>query len=241
MKLRIMSFNIQHCMNHAVRLETGKEKIDFDSVANIINECDCDIVGLNEVRGKGKTPAYEEQAEILGSLTKRTHFFGKAIDFPDGPYGNGFLSKLPIKSAEVIPVPDPDVKDEDTYYETRAVIKAVVTLENKDITVLVTHFGLAKGEQRNSVKTILAELEKARTPVILMGDFNVTPDDEIIAPIYEKINEAFDNENPYTFSSDKPYMKIDYIFLSKDFKIKNAKVIEKIASDHFGITAEAEI
>jgi hypothetical protein len=79
---------------------------------------DRDIIGLNEVRDFYEPdPDYLAEAKILGELTGRNHFFAKAINMP-GPYGNGFLCKYPIKACEVIPIPDPEVKDEDVYYET---------------------------------------------------------------------------------------------------------------------------
>ena len=95
--MKIMTFNTQHCLNYMTK------KIDFDVMAKAIIDCDADIVGLNEMRGLGNIEEYAEQVEILAKLTGMKYFyFGKAVDFPAGPYGNGFLSKIPILNRWVI-------------------------------------------------------------------------------------------------------------------------------------------
>ena len=62
MKLRVLTFNIQHCRSYVYRDE---DRIDFDLFADTIRCFDPDIVGLNEVRGEGTHPAYTAQAKYL--------------------------------------------------------------------------------------------------------------------------------------------------------------------------------
>ena len=102
--MKIMTFNTQHCLNYL------EQRIDFDVMANAILTCDPDIVGLNEMRGKGDDPEYTEQVKILAEKTGMPYYyFAPAISFEGGgPYGNGFLSKIPILSAETVIIPDPD-------------------------------------------------------------------------------------------------------------------------------------
>ena len=137
------------------------------------------------MRGKGDDPEYEDQVKNLSILAKMEHyFFAKAIDFNgENPYGNGLLSRLPIAHAEVILIPDPDPKLYDPgRYETRCLLKAV--LEN-GYTILVTHFGLNPDEHECAVKAISEHITEEKC--ILMGDFNVTPDNAVLAPIYERM------------------------------------------------------
>jgi endonuclease/exonuclease/phosphatase (EEP) superfamily protein YafD len=73
-----------------------------------------------------------------------------------------------------------------------------------------------------------------------MGDFNVEPSSPIIAKIREKMVDAevlFKNEL-LSFPSDKPRIKIDYIFASSDIEIISADIPEIIASDHRPHVAE---
>lgn len=242
MILKIMTFNIRHSSDFNAYLEDGSDKIDFNVPSDIINEFGADIVGLNEVNGEGVRADFTPQAEEIGKLTNKNAFFAPAIDIEGaGLYGNALLSKLPVKEFKNIPIPDPLVKDEKAYYETRCLIKAVIDLGGKDITVFVSHFGLANGEKKNAVSTVLKELSGIKTPIILMGDFNMRPENELLKPFYERFNEVDAKNNEFTCRSDKPKVKIDYIFLSKDIKVIKSKVIKKIASDHFALTTEVEI
>ena len=57
MQIKIMSFNIQHCLNFI----TGE--IDYDVMADAIKKCGADIIGLQEVRNEGESKEYEAQAK----------------------------------------------------------------------------------------------------------------------------------------------------------------------------------
>lgn len=232
--MKIMSFNTQHCLNYL------EQKIDFDIMARAIRECDADIIGLNEMRNTGVHHEYSDQVGILSKLTDvNEHYFAEAIKFSGtNPYGNGLLSKLAIISAETIIIPDPNPKKYDGYYETRCVLKA--TLEG-GITVLVSHFGLNPDEQQNAVKTVVENL--ADEKCILMGDFNMTPDNPILDPIRARMTDssAYFNEPKLSFPSDKPNIKIDYIFTSPDIKVISADIPNIVASDHRPHTAEVEL
>lgn len=232
--MKIMSFNTQHCKNYI------EQKIDFEVMADAIKKCGADIVGLNEMRGKGEEEGYDNQTGILSELTGLGYsYFAKAIDFKGvNPYGNGFISRIPIISAETIPVPDPDPKTGDEYYETRCLLKA--KLEG-GVTVLVIHFGLNVDEQENAVKTVIDNLEDKKC--ILMGDFNLKPDNEILKPIRERMKDTADffGEPLFSFPSDKPDRKIDYIFVSPDVEVISADIPAIVASDHRPHTAEVNL
>lgn len=231
--MKIMSFNTQHCKNYIT------QKIDFEIMADAIKSTDADIVGLNEMRGKGQDPEYTAQTERLAKLSGlRELYFAPAIKFKAGPYGNGFISKYPIIRAENIPVPDPINKKYNGYYETRCLLK--VKLSN-GLTILVIHFGLNPDEQENAVKTVLQNLESEKC--VLMGDFNVTPDNDLLKPIRERMRDTaeFFDEEKFSYPSDNPNRKIDYIFVSKDIEIVTADIPPIVASDHRPHIAEINI
>ena len=52
--------------------------------------------------------------------------------------------------------------------------------------------------------------------------------------------EAYLGENIFTFPSDAPNKKIDYIFVSEGFKIKTAILQEGYISDHKSMIASIE-
>ena len=232
--MKIMSFNTQHCLNYI------KRTIDFDIMAKTILDCDADIVGLNEMRGAGQVPEFTAQVEMLSELTGMKYFyFAKAIDVSKkGPYGNAILSKIPIINAENIPIPDPDHKICGKYYETRCILRA--ELEG-GLVVVVTHFGLQPDEQKNAVKAVLDTVCEKRC--ILMGDFNVTPENTVLDPIRDIMKdtaEAFDMPK-LSYPSDNPRRKIDYIFVSHDIEVESADIPHIIASDHLPHIANVKI
>jgi endonuclease/exonuclease/phosphatase family metal-dependent hydrolase len=136
---------------------------------------------------------------------------------------------------ETIPIPDPVPQPGGRHYETRCLLKA--KLEN-GFTVLVTHFGLNPDEQENAVVTILQHLTDEKC--ILMGDFNVTPDNPVLAPIRARMQDtaAFFPQPLLSFPSDTPEIKIDYVFVSPDVQVQSADIPAVVASDHRPHTVE---
>lgn len=225
--MKIMSFNTQHCLNYL------EGRIDFHVMADAVKACGADIVALNEMRGKGTDPEYEDQVPALAQITGLPHFyFAKAIDVGgSNPYGNGLLSRYPITQACTIPIPDPVGQP----CESRCILKARLEC---GLTVLVTHFGLSAKEQENAARTVAENLEDTRC--ILMGDFNVTPDNRVLAPIRARMKDAADlfGAPLLSFPSDEPRIKIDYIFVSPDIELVSADIPPIVASDHRPHTAE---
>lgn len=234
MAITVMSFNTQHCMHFRTR------KIDFDAFAEEIRRYNADIIGLNEIRDKGEDSEYQAQAKILAEKLGYYYYFAKAVDF-DGvnPYGNAILSRFPIISAETILVPDPETPAYDGYYETRCLLKAKIDVWG-GIDVCVIHFGLNPDEQVNAVNTVLAHIGEEKC--ILMGDFNVTPENSLLTPIRERMYDTAElfNRELWSFPSDNPTIKIDYIFTSRDMKVRAADIPADIVSDHRPYVAVVE-
>lgn len=232
--MKVMTFNTQHCKNYL------EQNIDFEIMAKAILDCDADIVGLNEMRGAGTDSEYTAQTEMLAALTGMKHYcFAPAIEVPNrGPYGNAFLSKIPILRVEKVMIPDPEQKNGQEHYETRCILKVVL---EGDITVLVTHFGLNPDEQQNAVRTVLANVTAKKC--ILMGDFNEGPQAPVLEPIRRVMKDAAEHFDApkLSFPSDAPDCKIDYIFVSPDIEVLHADIPPIVASDHRPHTALLKI
>jgi endonuclease/exonuclease/phosphatase family metal-dependent hydrolase len=230
-----MTFNIQHGLHYP----TGT--IDLERFSDLIRKHEVDVCGLNEVRGRGTDQDYTAQVEILGDALGFYRYFGEAIRVGgSNPYGNGIVSRYPFRSIETIPVPDSLQKNEGVYYESRCVIRAVIEVNNHEICLLITHMGLAKEERRNAVATVCRLLDDIDSPVILMGDFNTTPEDPVLCPLYERLSscdECMDVPNQPTFSSYVPREKIDYLFY-RGLVCQQSYVVKEIVSDHFAMVAE---
>ena len=138
-------------------------------------------------------------------------------------------------------MPDPEEPRKGTdWYETRCLLKAGIDAPDGPLTVCVIHFGLNPDEAENAVKTVLSAVEEERC--VLMGDFNVLPEDPVLLPIRERMFDTAElfSEPKLSYPSDKPDRKIDYIFVSKDMKVVSADIPAIVVSDHRPHTAEVE-
>lgn len=259
MDLKVMTFNVHSGIN-----SEDTPQRDYDGIAEVIKKSNPDIVGLQEVgrHGFANFPAWETDCEPAEYLAKKLgyHFyFAPAVVFQNKyPYGNALLTKYPIKSAMTFLIPDPENKIDDGYFQTRSILMA--TLEN-GITVLVTHFGVVKEEKQNAVAYMVNLIKRIKTPMLLLGDLNMMPDEEILSPLFDVIKDVANGKNePATWPVDEDKFvgqyeatikniteqkqakrKIDYIFHSKELEVKNEYVIKTKASDHKPYVVEFEI
>ena len=236
--LKIMSFNTQHCMNYITR------EIDYNSVAELIKKYSPDVVILNEMRDVGECEGFTDpQMKILSELTDMPHyFFAKAIDVrkEPSPYGNGILSKIPFEKIDVIHIPDsdPEKRIGTRWYEHRCFLKAKLEC---GLTAIGVHVGLNPEEKDLAVNALIENIEDEKC--ILLGDFNMRPDNEKLLPIRERMNDAADlfTEPLLSCPSDKPEYKIDYIFATRDIEILSADIPTEVVSDHRPHIAEIRI
>ena len=223
--MKIMTFNIQHLRNYL------KDLIDPELFIKTIGEVDPDICGLNEVRGRGKRDDYTAQAETLGAALELHAVFGcSAMIQGENAYGNAVLSKTPVREMRVIPI-----KETVAGAEPRSVLYA----DYGDIIVLQTHLGLKEPEFYEGIKTVYRLLKSAAKPCVLMGDFNMKPDNDALKPLLND-PEITHADSTLTFPSDAPDRKIDYIFANKYVKVIDSYTPELIVSDHRPIIANIE-
>ncbi len=241
--MRIMTFNIQHALDYKNKI------IDFNLFISKIKYFAPDICGLNEVRGEGPVEGYTDQTNAIADGLGYNRYFGEAIKVKGtSPYGNALVTSHPIKSSETILIPEPakeyefDENSARNYFERRCIIKAVIDVDGSDLCVLVTHMGLSDIERKNAVTTLCEIIDKTEMPLVLMGDFNATPDDLVLNPLYERLSDTnVKSVNPSvsTYPSYSPEIKIDYIFY-RGLNCVRAQTIEEIISDHYPIFADFE-
>lgn len=115
--------------------------------------------------------------------------------------------------------------------------------------VFNTHFdNMGNVAREESAKLILKTIKKINTakfPVILSGDFNLTPETKPIQTIKAKMSDTYDvsKKAPYGpigtftgFDPDKiPTDKIDYIFV-KGFEVKSIRHIDDRRKDNYFVS-----
>ena len=223
--MKIATFNIQHVKSYLEGV------INYPLFIKTISDLNTDICGLNEVRGSGSRRDYHAQAERLAAGVDMHSVFGASVLFEgDSPYGNAILSKKPACEMKVIPI-----KETVEGAEPRSVLFA----DYGDIVVLQTHLGLKEPEFYEGVNTVYSLLKAQTKPAVLMGDFNLRPDPPAIQKLISD-DDITCLPTYYTFPSDNPDKKIDYIFVNKYVTVKSVCVPELVVSDHRPIVAEIE-
>lgn len=268
MDFRFMTYNIAGARDYT-RYERRINKkgqhwiyapVDTSKAGGVVGEFQPDICGLNEVDyflpRSGRIDIASQVGKVAGDYSS---YFGKAITWEQeglsGEYGNALLSKHRVVSLEIIPVEEPEDRSEPTYYEQRSIMHAIIDMDSTFIEVIHTHFGLAKLERANAVKIIIELIKNRKYPLILSGDLNVEWFEEDLKEIRELLVDTFDAYKGPTpvftfrkeFKSDitekhlKEGYKIDYIFVSNEFKTTNVIIPERDSSDHYPYIVDLSI
>ncbi|MDO5478200.1 MAG: endonuclease/exonuclease/phosphatase family protein [Clostridia bacterium] len=235
--IKLMTYNIMSGKNYQ-ELKAGKSWTDVtlinpSLVSAVIKKHGADIVGLNEVHGEGFV--FNNQTEQIAEEAGYSYsYFAPAIMDNESPYGNAVLSKYPIIEAGNVLIPAGSY-EEDKRCEGRSIAKTVIDVNGHKVMVLVTHFGLALSEKQKITETVKKIVAESVYPCILMGDLNMKPYEPLIQELRCILKDTAPSdidEKWYTHSSDKPEMKIDYIFVDKNIKVEKAEALDETPSDH---------
>jgi endonuclease/exonuclease/phosphatase family metal-dependent hydrolase len=229
MKLKILSWNIW--INGY-----------FDQIVDFLKNANADIIGLQEVKDD------DPKRDVIGYLQKigYQHFFapvekswgGKV--YRDGP---AIFSKYPIINRETFILSSND---------KRVAAKVDIQIKDKILHVISTHLvhthQKESGEQAQQSANLIKILPKGK--VIVMGDFNATPDSLTIKSMKKVLVDSDPSSTP-TWSvypegcpicnPQKIDIRLDYIFTSKDASVKSFEVGNSKGSDHLPIIATVEI
>lgn len=226
---RVMSYNIQH--------GRGMDGvIDLERIARVIVEEQADVVALQEVDRFVERSGGRDLLRELSELTGLEHFsFGKNIDFQGGDYGNAVLSRHPITHVENTHL------RQRSDGERRGVLQIRIDRRGREIAVLNTHLDHRGNEERAySIDQIQHEIlpRYAAYPVVFAGDFNETPGGDVHARMTALLDDAWEQSGDgpgYTFPSDVPDRRIDYVFHSRELVPRRARVPQTPASDHLPV------
>ena len=243
MKINVGTYNIWHGEDFGAHLK-GERRIAPENIAEHIIKNDLAICGLEEVDSNNKRSDYVKIPEVITELLeKRTgvkHYFAFASainDFanPGSRYGNAIISRYPIVNTySMLTDVGMGVKNE---YEPRVFIVAELLVEDKPLTVIVTHFGLKLSERQLAVEQLEMILKKIETPVIFMGDLNNFPGSDIYLRVASLLKDSSEDMNvPLTFPSTGAKYKIDYIF-GKGVELSNPRTDDVTYSDHLPLSA----
>lgn len=233
--IKFMTFNIYHG-------ETMKGDFNLDVIAKVINDANPDFVALQEVDFMTNRAKKYDLVTELGIRTKMCSLFAKAMNFDDGEYGEGILSRHSIVSSRNVNLPY--TKDN----EPKNAVEIVSVLPMGDTIAFVgTHLDYKEIEtdRINQVKKINEVFLQNKYPTILAGDLNSHPESNSMKILETRWGTSYDSKDPqYTFPSKNPTQTIDYImyYPKNRWKVLNKKVIkDSIASDHCAYLVTLEL
>ncbi len=226
---------------------------DLNRLADVINTLDPDVVALQEVdRHTGRLNGVDLPGE-LALLTGMDFVFGRAMYYDGGEYGEAILSRFPI-----IDVTNHALPHQETS-EPRAALAATIQFPTSEQTFVFigTHLDhqrspedrIAQATEINAVLRQYGDL-----PVVLAGDLNAEPGSEPMRILKERWTDAWaGEENGFTYPSDAPRKRIDYLLYRPENRwsvIKTYRGIDihhadtswlallNLASDHLPLMAE---
>lgn len=240
--LRVMTYNI-----YGARATSPANAADLDAIAEVIRRQNPDFVTLNEVDVfTNRTGKDVHQARDLAEKLGVEWHFSKAIDRDGGEYGDAVLSKYPILEKRSYRLPCAAEQPG----EDRSLCVIRVQIDGKDLYVASTHLDHLSGDASRLVQA--TEIRRIRDTelegdLILCGDLNAIPSSNVIATMTSFLTNTGPIDQ-YTFPSDDPSRKIDYIMYApiEHFGVQNCQVVSRgdqqvggvDASDHRPVIAD---
>lgn len=234
-EIKILTYNIFHGEN-----PTQSGHANFQEIANLIIQMQPEVIALQEVDSLTERveKIYGQPIDLIQKFARETGYdgyFGKAMDYNGGGYGEGLLVKKGSNFHTIL-LPTPQGG------EPRAAAFAKVELKTQEKFYLGgTHLcHQFEGNRLAQVDSLFAYAEELDQPVILAGDFNFTPD----SPEYSQIPGHWKEAGAESGTSQNTYgtvasgARIDYIWYdSRKFELVEYKVLEAPHSDHYPVWA----
>ncbi len=222
-----MTYNIQHGRGM-------DDQFDLKRTASVLTALNPDVVFLQEVDCRRPRTGMRHQPAFLAKMLNMDYAYGAVKHYRPGSYGNAILSRYPIVNYKNHILPGED---------QRCCLEAEIVTPLSNITVFGLHLGLKAAERYCHLQDIiLPRVTAVSSPVILGGDFNARPESNEISLVKDCLQDSFQansGECTYTFPSDLPNVRIDYIFLNNHWDLNDCKIIpDTQASDHLLLVCE---
>jgi len=233
-----MSYNIKHGVGNDDSLALAR------SLA-VIQVQDPDLLALQEIDHLAKRSNSVDQTAYFSEALRMEGQFGQFMDFQGGAYGMATFSALPVKSTQVLNLPD-------GKFEPRSSTILEVEL-NSEASILFAnvHFDWISGEDGQATRTAQAQalidhLNGFELPVVITGDFNCKPDSPTMQLFYDAgFVFADKGEDRMSFQLED-HAEIDHVIYrnTEDAQVTVRQIDlldEPLVSDHRPLIAVLEI
>lgn len=230
---RVMTYNIHHG-------EGTDGKIDLLRIVEVIQREGADLVALQEVDRRVQRTQRRDLPEELAALTGMTCVFSNNFHFQGGEYGNAVLTRFPV------------IRWDNRHYkmlrpgEQRGLLQVILGVNGRQLRFMNTHIDYRPddAERLSNVEEIKRVTDgSGNLPTIVCGDFNDTPGSGVHGRMKEQFLDSWEaagQGDGFTYSSEKPVKRIDFVFISRDAPLVPLKawVPRSAASDHLPLVVE---
>lgn len=203
-----------------------------ERTARVVAELDADVVALQELRTRDGI----DMLDLLRRDGGHHAIAGHTMTFADGAFGNGLLTRFPIRSVTHIPLSV-------ARREPRGAIDAVLDCDGMALRVIATHLGLRPAERGAQIERLLDALRaEPSLPTVLLGDLN----EWFLRRASLRWLHAHFGESPAcaTFPSPCPVLALDRCWVTPAHALRgicaHRSRAARIASDHLPLVAELD-
>lgn len=237
--IRLMSYNV------GIFNKDTENPLNYQTIANMVNEKEADVVCLNELDSCTSRTQKDYQLEKFAAIIGGWDFkYGSAMPYSGGSYGEGIATKEKAVKKFSVALPK----------GVGAEPRVLVIMEMEDYVIATTHLDHVSADaQIDQVKVINETMDlyykDSDKAVFLGGDLNAKPDSETLKQF--KKNWTILSSLQPTFPSHKPASCIDFILQYNNgvkCELLHAEVIRFLktgntakASDHLPIIVDVKI
>ena len=233
--VRVLVFNI-----HAGKDAKGVDNLQ--AVADLVKTTHADLVLLQEVDRGTTRSGRVDQIDRLAGLARYAHAFAPSlVSFQGGQYGIAALAREFVGYHATVPLAVTPVQIRSGgSREPRVALLAYATVRGTSWRLVNTHVdpadAAARAQELRQVAAVAREQQASGRPLVVGGDLNATPDDPGLVALRDAgLRDAWvecGRGDGFTFPSDAPVKRIDYLWLAGSLQCASAAVLETTISDH---------
>jgi len=231
--VRVAAYNIKHGRGM-------DDQVDLVRIADVLRSLDADVITLQEVDDGTERTGGVDQVGVLAELLGYRGVHGPHRPYQGGFYGNAVLSRIPIVSAETVPIPP-------AAGSALAVLEVVVEVPaGGRVRVVSVHLAGTVEERRAQAEALSERYADDGPASILAGDFNGRPDDAVVRRLAESWRLALKERPAFTYPADRPDREIDFVMWRDHGSARlvptgHYVISEEMASDHRPIVVDFEV
>ncbi|HWR15067.1 MAG TPA: endonuclease/exonuclease/phosphatase family protein [Terriglobales bacterium] len=237
--VRIASYNVHKCRGMDGRLRPER-------VADVLRSLDADIIALQEViAGSTGDPTLNHPQYFASLLPGYSVIFGEARLHLGAPYGNAFLSRLPVVRSQTYDL---------TRHgrERRGCLRADVDCQGHLLHLFNVHLGTSFFERRHQgrqlISTDVLKSAELKNPAIVVGDFNEWTRGlatRLMSTHFRSVDARLHLQRRSTYPGFFPLLHLDHFYFDERLTLRRAQLIRNkltlLASDHLPIVAEFDL